>query len=148
MRSAIFLVTAMSCMVIAAGFISRGNYLVGAVVGVVGVYYVARVFLGDRLAVPGRQRQQVDAPAHQPGRRGHAADAETAALRQELEGMLVELRKKMVTTRSFFIGTAGIAAIVFFANWQLALAIVPFAVFFAVLFFRNAKAVSLLERNL
>ena len=50
MRSAIFLVTAMSCMVIAAGFISRGNYLVGAVVGVVGVYYVARVFLGDRLA--------------------------------------------------------------------------------------------------
>lgn len=148
MRSAIFLVTAMSCMVIAAGFISRGNYFVGAVIGVVGVYYVARVFLGDRLAISGRQRQQVDDSAHEPVKRGRATNTETAALRQELEGMLVELRRKMVATRSLFILTAGIAAILFFANWQLALAVVPFAVFFAVLYFRNAKAVSLLERNL
>ncbi len=148
MRSAIFLVTAMSCMVIAAGFISRSNYFVGAVVGAVGVYYVARVFLGERLAVPGRARKEADASAHQPVKRGHAAETETVALRKELEGMLVELRRKMAATRSFFILTAGIAAILFFANWQLALAVVPFAVFFAVLFFRNAKAVSLLERNL
>lgn len=148
MRSAIFLVTAMSCMVIAAGFFSRENYLVGSVIGLVGIYYVARVFLGDRFAIVGGRRGAVEETGSRTSASVAAGDQETAALRAELEGMLAELRRRMISTRSFFILTAGIAAILFFVNWQLALAVVPFAGFFGFLFFRNAKAVALLERNL
>jgi len=148
MRSPIFLVTAMSCMVIAAGFFSRDNYLVGSVIGLVGVYYVAKAVLGDRLAILAGRRSAGERPDSQIARNGATGDQETAALRAELEGMLAELRRRMVSTRAFFVLTAGIAAVLFFVNWPLAVAIVPFAGFFGFLFFRNAKAVALLERNL
>lgn len=149
MRPAIFLVTAMSCMVIAAGFLSRGNWPVGAVIGLVGVYYVGRVFLGDRLALPGARRSQVaDADAPAEVRPGRGKKSETAELRAELETMLVELRKKMIATRSVFMLLAGGAAILAFFNWPLAVALLPFAAVFGFLYFRNAKAVALLENNL
>ena len=149
MRSAIFLVTAMSCMVIAAGFFSRDNWIVGSIIGAVGIYYVGRVFLGDRLALFGAKPAAVDAPS-QPAesRPGRPTKDETAELRAELEAMLVDLRKRMIATRSVFMLLGGGAAILFFFNWQLAVALLPFAAIFGFLYFRNAKAVALLENGL
>lgn len=145
MRPALFLMTAMSCMVIAAGFYSRSNYVVGTLIGLVGIYYIARVFLGNKLAIFGAGREE---PASERDSRPVPSDDDTAALRAELEQMLVDIRKRMIFTRSIFMLLAGGAAILFFFNWQLAAALIPFAGFFGYLFVRNAKAVDYLQRNL
>ena len=90
-----------------------------------------------------------DAPS-QPAesRPGRPTKDETAELRAELEAMLVDLRKRMIATRSVFMLLGGGAAILFFLNWQLAVALLPFAAIFGFLYFRNAKAVALLENGL
>lgn len=142
MRSAMFLITALSCMVISAGFFSRGNALIGVVTAAVGVFYIARVILGARA-------RNAEIAARQADRRV-PSDRETAALRAELESTLVTLQGRMIFTRSLAILLAGLTAVVFLAmdNLALALAICPFAIGAGFLFYRNAKAVELLETNL
>lgn len=141
MRQPIFLLTALSCMVISAGFFSRGNLVVGLITAGVGVFYIARVVLGART-----QRQQATGREAQPV----PTDAETAELRAELETVLQQSRGRMKFTRSLCILLAGIAALAFIAfdNLALALGICPFAIGAGYLFYRNAQAVQLLEANL
>lgn len=140
MKGAINLITALSCMVISAGFFSRGNLFVGVVIAAVGVFYVYKAVAQGRRRGP----QPAEAPSRIP------TDAETAALRAELEGSLVDFRNRKKFTRSLFILLAGIAAFVFITvdNQALGLAICPFAVGAGWLYYRNAKAVQLLEDNL
>lgn len=150
MRPAINLMTAMSCMVIAAGFFSRSNWLIGSIIGLVGVYYVARVFLSDKFAIFGASQPPVEVPtpAQAPPVRAVPSDSQTVELRAELEALLGDVRRRMIFTRSVFMLLAGAAAILFFFNWQLALALCPFAAVFGYLYLRNAKAVALLQNGL
>lgn len=141
MRQPIFLLTALSCMVISAGFFSRENIVIGLVTAGVGVFYIARVVLEAR-----GQRQQVAESETQPV----PTNTETAELRAELELVLQQSRGRMKFTRSLCILLAGIAALAFIAfdNLALALGICPFAIGAGFLFYRNAQAVQLLETNL
>ena len=141
MRNAVNLITALSCMVISAGFFSRHNLFVGGVVAGVGVLYVWKAVAQGRRRGIGAGR---DAPKPIPN------DAETAALRAELEGSLVEYRSRMKLTRGLFILLSGAVAfvLVVFGNIALGLGICPFAAGAGWLFWRNAKAVQLLEENL
>lgn len=135
MRAPIFMITAMSCMVICAGFISRGNYVVAAVIGLVGVFYIARVFV---------RLPKADASTTSE----EATDDDTAQLRKELEQTLIHVRRNMVMTRAIFVLLAAGMIIVFFFNQAFAWGLSPFTVFFAYLFYKNARAVHLLETNL
>lgn len=137
-------------MVIAVGFIGRENWLVGPTIAAVGVYYVVRVFLGPRLKIFASGNREVEhgSATSNPRWNGRPGEVETADLRSGLEAMLVDLLKRMIATRSFFMLIGGIAAITFSFNWQLAVAMLPFAAFFGFLYFKNARAVSMLQKNL
>ena len=60
MRNAVNLITALSCMVISAGFFSRHNLFVGGVVAGVGVLYVWKAVAQD---IPCRVSYKTVAPA-------------------------------------------------------------------------------------
>jgi Na+/H+ antiporter NhaD/arsenite permease-like protein len=121
-------------------FYHRGHPLPAVLIFAAALYYLYRLFF--KVAPPRRRRTEAETPT------APASSSEKAAIRAELTEMLVHYRRNRDTTRAVAIVLIAGATILMLVNPPLGIAIYMFAAIFAFLYYRNRKAVQLIEDNL
>ena len=139
MKNIAYLLTAFSCILLSMQLYGKGKIIFAVAIFGVSIFYLWKIFYKGRKEDPVRHEKNMAAAAS-----GERKDA----VRQELEHILAHCRRNRNITRNASISLLIVATAVLFINTPLGIALYMFLVPLAYLFYKNQKAVTMIERGL
>ena len=136
MLKIIYFISAFSCTVLGLKFIYNEKYPFAVLMFVASFYYLYKLIIKPKK----ESREKIEKILNQTDGKEE--------IRTELNAMLLTLKRNYNVTRSAFFGLAAIAAMVLVINVPFGISIFMFSLIFGFLFYKNSKAVSLLEKEL